>query len=187
MRYLSPLRRLRVTLMVTAAFCCSLGALQGHALASPNVSIRQRQHDSAHAARTIATLLRDDGKELQMKILNTSARVVHFNVPGGPVSVPPLGSVTLTGEQEATARALLAGVWKPLVDDGSLVIDGARLQPAGIPPADSLPPSGTLPSSSEPSSPSTPSTGSADPLPPSAATVDTERSDQPTGAKRGRG
>jgi hypothetical protein len=73
-----------------------------------------------------------------MKIENKSARVVHFSVPGGPVTVPPLGSVELSGEQASAAKAILDGPWKPLVDDGSLVVDGkpAMLTPptAGEPP-----------------------------------------------------
>ncbi len=79
-----------------------------------------------------------------MKIENKSARLVHLNVPGGLIAVPPLGSVELSGEQASAAKAILDGPWKPLVDDGSLVVDGkpAMLTPttAGEPSPAATPP-----------------------------------------------
>jgi hypothetical protein len=59
-----------------------------------------------------------------MKITNKSERVVHFNVPGGPIALAPLATIELDGDQAAAAKQILDGPWKPLLDSGALLVDG---------------------------------------------------------------
>lgn len=96
-----------------------------------------------------------------MKIENKSARLVHLNVPGGVIPVPPLGSVELSGEQASAAKAILDGPWKPLVEDGSLVVDGKARhadppQIAGEPSPAVPPPPGSTPTVVVPPTPAVP-------------------------------
>jgi hypothetical protein len=68
-----------------------------------------------------------------MQITNNSARVIHLNLgPHGVHAIAPLATIALSGDKAAAAgEVLVEGVFKPLVDLGELVIDGA---PKAAPP-----------------------------------------------------
>jgi len=78
-----------------------------------------------------------------MRLRNNAARILYLNLPSGLLQLPPLGSVELFGEAAQAASAVLAGAFRPFVDDGSLEVEsgeagGVGALAAGEP---SLPPS----------------------------------------------
>jgi hypothetical protein len=84
-----------------------------------------------HSPAEVSSTAPDPTDEVGMKITNTSARIVHLNLSDGAVMLPPLQTIELHAKQAADAKAVLDGTLRPLVDDGSLVVDGAGPMPAG--------------------------------------------------------
>ena len=113
--------------MTRASMIRSFLALAAVALLS--VIVATPTHALIPSAAPSAPALRKDRPNVKIK--NTSARVVHLNLGtrGGVVSINPLHEVHLDGDQAAAAREALGGPSKALVDDGSLVIDGEAKAP----------------------------------------------------------
>lgn len=81
-----------------------------------------------------------------MQIYNASPRLVHFTFRDHPrLTVIPLQTIEISGEVATLAREVLDTTFKPLVDDGSLVIDGQYVVPPPSGPKPQAVPSPTDP------------------------------------------
>ena len=57
-----------------------------------------------------------------MQITNTSARIVFMQITEKLVSILPLQTITLTGNDATEATAVVSGPLKPLVLSGELIV-----------------------------------------------------------------
>lgn len=108
--------------MLSAAFVCSITSVQAHDTAPTHHAITVQAPDSPHSGGT-------------MKVKNASPRVMHFSIAAGGnshnvISLAPLQEREFTGDEASEIRTILEGVFKPYVDDGSLVVDGQLKAPA---------------------------------------------------------
>lgn len=108
---------LRRRLMLLAAFATPL------VLALPLFLM-----SDASAQRATAMLR---GKDPTMKVYNAGARLMHIPLGTRTVSIAPLKTETLEGDDATMAKAVLEGPLHGYVDNGELVIDG---RPKAAPP-----------------------------------------------------